>query len=75
MGSKMTVPEDTSKRDPHLNALGILGDGQDKYITDMEAAGQRQLVASSVLPRDKGAQSSSAATPPRSSTSPVTASP
>jgi hypothetical protein len=53
MGSAMTVPEDTSGRDPLLHLAGSWDDPSE-YITDMEAAGQRQLVASSVLPRDRG---------------------
>lgn len=41
--------ENTSQRDPALHFLGMLG-GTEEYITGMEAAGQRQLVNSSVLP-------------------------
>jgi len=46
--------EDTSKRDPMLHLIGSgFASGTDtssKYITDMEADGQRQLVASTQLP-------------------------
>lgn len=41
--------EDTSQRDPMLHLLGSLGDPSG-YITGMEAAGQRQLLASEELP-------------------------
>lgn len=44
------APEDTSQRDPLLHVLGAMGDGTSSYIEGMEAAGQRQLVASTVLP-------------------------
>jgi hypothetical protein len=44
-------PENTTERDPLLHMVGMLSDGQTKYITDMEAAGQRQLVHSDVLPK------------------------
>lgn len=43
--------EDTSARDPLLHFGGMLG-GTDRYITDMEAAGQRQLVNSTDLPAE-----------------------
>lgn len=52
------VPEDTSKRDPLVHLAGMWG-GQgasEEYITGMEAAGQAQVVASSVLPISKGNQ-------------------
>jgi hypothetical protein len=42
--------ENTSNRDPLLHLLGAMSDGTDTYITDMEAAGQRQLVHSDRLP-------------------------
>lgn len=41
--------ENTSQRDPLLHYVGML-EGSDDYITGMEAAGQRQVVNSSVLP-------------------------
>lgn len=41
--------ENTARRDPLLHALGVLSDS-DAYITGMEAAGQRQLVASTSFP-------------------------
>lgn len=41
--------ENTSQRDPLLHYVGMLDDTE-RYITGMEAAGQRQLVNSSVLP-------------------------
>lgn len=42
--------ENTSDRPGELHMLGMLSDGQSDYITGMEAAGQRQLVASTALP-------------------------
>lgn len=42
--------ENTGKRDPMLHLLGAMSDGTDKYITDMEAAGQRQVANSTLLP-------------------------
>jgi hypothetical protein len=42
--------ENTTERDPMLHMLGMLGDGQTGYIEGMEAQGQRQLVASAVMP-------------------------
>ena len=45
----MSTPENTSDRDPLDHFVGMLG-GSDRYITDMEADGQRQLVASTTLP-------------------------
>lgn len=50
----MTVPEDTSKRDPLTHLVGAMGEGSSDYITGMEAAGQAQIVASTVLPIDTG---------------------
>lgn len=43
--------ENTSRRDPLLHFAGLLG-GSDRYIEQMEAAGQRQVVNSDVLPTD-----------------------
>jgi hypothetical protein len=43
--------ENTSQRDPLLHYVGMLDDTE-RYITGMEAAGQRQLVNSSVLPSE-----------------------
>lgn len=45
----MSAPENTTKRDALDHFAGMLG-GTDRYITDMEAAGQRQVVNSTVLP-------------------------
>lgn len=42
--------ENTSNRPGELHLLGILSDGNDGYIGGMEAAGQRELVASTSLP-------------------------
>jgi hypothetical protein len=42
--------ENTTQRDPAVHVLGILSDGQTGYIEGMEAAGQRQVVNSDVLP-------------------------
>lgn len=50
-------PEDTSTRDPLLNIVAMMG-GASEYITEMEAAGQRQLVLSDVLPVDCRGQES-----------------
>jgi hypothetical protein len=47
----MTI-ENTSERDPMLHLLGVMSEGTSGYITGMEAAGQRQLLASSQLPKD-----------------------
>jgi hypothetical protein len=45
--------EDTSKRDSFTNLVGLVGMGNDAYITGMEAAGQAQLVAAtSMMPAD-----------------------
>lgn len=46
--------ENTSKRDPLLHLAGILAEGQDGYNTGMEAAGQRQVVHSDLVPTDMG---------------------
>lgn len=43
--------ENTSARDPLLQFAGLLG-GTDRYITEMESAGQRQLVNSTQLPTE-----------------------
>lgn len=43
--------ENTADRDPMLHYLGMLGSTPaENYIYDMEAAGQRQLVNSDLLP-------------------------
>lgn len=44
--------ENTSNRDPLLHLMASMSDGTSGYITGMEAAGQRQIVASEVLPSD-----------------------
>lgn len=45
--------EDTSKRDPMLHLLSAAVEGNTSYITGMEAAGQRQIVAATrLLPAD-----------------------
>lgn len=46
----MFGPENTGERDPMLHLLGAMSDGSEKYITDMESAGQKQLVNSDRLP-------------------------
>lgn len=47
----MTSPRDTSKTDPLLLLLGAMGaGGNEQAIYDMEAQGQRELVASDVIP-------------------------
>ena len=45
----MTI-EDTSKRDPLLHLAGGMIEGSSGYIEGMEAAGQRQVVNSTLLP-------------------------
>lgn len=52
----MSYVENTSNRDALLHLLGTLENRDDpsRYITDMEAAGQRQLVNSDQLPTDCG---------------------
>jgi hypothetical protein len=45
----MTV-ENTGRRDPMLHLIGAMSDGSSDYITNMEAAGQRQLVSSELIP-------------------------
>lgn len=45
----MTDIENTSTRHPLIHAMGLMG-GSDDYIYGMEAAGQRQVVASDYLP-------------------------
>lgn len=47
----MTV-ENTTKRNPATHLLGAMSEGADDYITGMEAAGQRQVVNSDLLPID-----------------------
>lgn len=49
----MTDVENTSAREPINHLAGLLG-GSDDYILGMEAAGQRQLVDSEVLPAEAG---------------------
>lgn len=44
--------ENTSNRDAFIHLLGAMSDGTEGYITGMEAAGQRELVASEQLPKD-----------------------
>lgn len=46
----MSIPENTSARPMEAHLLGAMSDGRSGYITGMEAAGQRQLVASTSLP-------------------------
>lgn len=48
----MTVPENTTHRDPELHLLGTMSDGMGDYITGMESAGQRQALASEVIPTE-----------------------
>lgn len=49
----MTMPENTSRRDPLLHLLGATGTGGiSTYVEEMESAGQAQLVNSDVLPVD-----------------------
>lgn len=45
----MTV-ENTSERPPEMHLLGALSEGTGDYIMGMEAQGQKQLVASQVMP-------------------------
>lgn len=49
----MTI-ENTADRDPIIHILGAMSDGTSGYIEGMEAAGQRQLVSSDVLPTSRG---------------------
>lgn len=44
--------ENTSRRDPIVHTVGSLVDGTDKYVTDVEAAGQRQFVTSAAMPKE-----------------------
>lgn len=44
--------ENTSKRDPAVHLMGSLSEGTEAYITNMESAGQAQLVNSQQLPRE-----------------------
>ena len=44
--------ENTTDRYPVLHLMGAMSGGSDTYITDIEAAGQRQLVNSDRLPVD-----------------------
>jgi len=48
----MPIPENTTERDPMIHLLGAMSDGPSRYIEDLEADGQRQLVASDKLPTD-----------------------
>ncbi|AHH20774.1 hypothetical protein NONO_c59980 [Nocardia nova SH22a] len=43
--------ENTNRRDPYVHFLGGMSDGPERYITDIEAAGQRQLVHGSEIPK------------------------
>lgn len=47
----MTI-ENTSSRDPLVHLVGGLG-GLDRYIGEMEKAGQSQVVASELIPTDR----------------------
>lgn len=47
--SNHSTPEDTTKRDALDHFAGVLG-GTERYIDDMNADGQRQVVASTALP-------------------------
>jgi len=49
--STPSTPENTSTREPLLHLAGM-SDGSSRYIEEMEAAGQRAVVTSSVLPTD-----------------------
>lgn len=44
------MPENTVNRDPLVHLIGAMSDDPDRYITDMESAGQRQLVESADVP-------------------------
>jgi hypothetical protein len=46
------APENTARRDLLVHLAGMLSEGTSGYIEGMEAAGQRQLVASTTLPAD-----------------------
>lgn len=45
--------ENTADREPLIHVAGMLG-GTERYITEMESAGQSQLVNSDRLPTDRG---------------------
>jgi hypothetical protein len=45
-------PENTADRDPIVHLVGAMSEGSEGYILGMEAAGQRQVVASDVMPLD-----------------------
>lgn len=47
-----TMVENTAQRDPYVHVLGVLSEGQSGYIEGMEAAGQRQVVASTQMPTE-----------------------
>lgn len=44
--------ENTARRPNDFHLIGLLAQGQSDYITGMEAAGQRQLVHSDLMPSD-----------------------
>lgn len=48
----MSTPEDTSKRPSIAHYAGMVAEGQEGYITGMEARGQREVVNSEVLPAE-----------------------
>ena len=48
----MSAPENTTSRDPFVHLLGAMSDGTSRYITDMESAGQQELVSSDTLPTE-----------------------
>jgi hypothetical protein len=52
MEDTLSAPENTADHEPILHMLGALSGDSDGYITGMEAAGQRQLVASEVIPTE-----------------------
>jgi hypothetical protein len=47
--TRNTTPENTSDRGALTHVVGMLG-GSERYITDMESAGQRQILAATTLP-------------------------
>lgn len=51
MNSTEGTPENTSTRDPLIHLVGLMG-GSSRYITEMESAGQRQLLSSDKLPSE-----------------------
>lgn len=51
--SELKHMEDTSKRDPAIHALGMMGrGGVSEYVTGMEPAGQQQVVTSQQMPKE-----------------------